>query len=139
VSGQLHAPAALPPGKGPPGTHWIRDWVGPRAGLDGMERRKFLTQPGFNSDPSVVQPVASRYTDYAIPAHITSSFRDNKSARFQRGPHLTDSQGKTYSGRIREQEPFLLTRGHQFSTGAVILKQRCYAPQGNSNKLIIMR
>jgi hypothetical protein len=29
VSGQLHAPAALPPGKEPPGTHWIGGWVGP--------------------------------------------------------------------------------------------------------------
>jgi hypothetical protein len=33
-----------------------------------MEKRKFLTLPGLNSDPSVVQPVASRYTNYAIPA-----------------------------------------------------------------------
>jgi hypothetical protein len=39
-----------------------------RAGLDDLEKRKFLTAPGLNSDPSVVQPVASRYTDYAIPA-----------------------------------------------------------------------
>ena len=34
VGGQRHAPAALPPGK-TPGTHWIRGWVGPRAGVDG--------------------------------------------------------------------------------------------------------
>jgi hypothetical protein len=34
VGGQLHAPAALPPGK-IPGTHCIGGWVGPRAGLDG--------------------------------------------------------------------------------------------------------
>jgi hypothetical protein len=27
VSGQLHAPAALPPGKEPPGTYWIGGWV----------------------------------------------------------------------------------------------------------------
>ena len=32
--GQLHAPAALPPGKLPV-THCIGGWVGPRAGLDG--------------------------------------------------------------------------------------------------------
>jgi hypothetical protein len=32
VGGQLHAPAALPPGKRP-GTHCIGGWVGPRAGL----------------------------------------------------------------------------------------------------------
>jgi hypothetical protein len=33
----LHAPAALPAGKEPPGTHWIGGWVGPRAGLDDVE------------------------------------------------------------------------------------------------------
>jgi hypothetical protein len=44
--------------------------VGPRAGLDDVENRKFLTLPGLNCDPSVVQPVASRYTDYATPAHM---------------------------------------------------------------------
>jgi hypothetical protein len=34
VGGQLHTPAALPPGKRP-GTHCTGDWVGPRAGLEG--------------------------------------------------------------------------------------------------------
>jgi hypothetical protein len=34
-------------GKEPPGTHWIGGWVGPRAGLDDMEKRKFLTLPGL--------------------------------------------------------------------------------------------
>jgi hypothetical protein len=37
VSGQLHASAALPPGKSP-GTHFIGGWVDPRAGLDDMEK-----------------------------------------------------------------------------------------------------
>jgi hypothetical protein len=41
-------------------------WVGPRARLDDMETRKFLSLPGLELDPSVIQPVASRYTDYAI-------------------------------------------------------------------------
>jgi len=33
VSGQLHAPPPLPPAKGFTSIHWIRGWVGPRAGL----------------------------------------------------------------------------------------------------------
>jgi hypothetical protein len=47
VSGQLHAPAALPPGKGPPGTRWMGGWVGPRAGLDAVENRKILPLLGI--------------------------------------------------------------------------------------------
>jgi hypothetical protein len=35
-----------------------------------MENRKFLTLPGSNSVPSVIQPVAGRYTDGAIPATV---------------------------------------------------------------------
>jgi hypothetical protein len=41
--------------------------VGPRAGLDDVEKRTFFTLPGLELDPSVVQPVANRYTDCAIP------------------------------------------------------------------------
>ena len=51
-------PRPLYPGERP-GTHYIGDWVGPRAGLDGCG--KSLPLPGF--DPRTVQPVASRYTD----------------------------------------------------------------------------
>jgi hypothetical protein len=32
-------------------THWIGDWVDPRAGLEYMEKRKFLTQPGLELRP----------------------------------------------------------------------------------------
>ena len=42
---------------------------GPRAGLDDVEK-KLLTLPRLELDPSAVQPVASRYTDYPIPAPI---------------------------------------------------------------------
>jgi hypothetical protein len=52
------APAALPSGL--------------RSGLSGYQDqsrqvRRISPPPGF--DPQCVQPVASRYTDYAIPAH----------------------------------------------------------------------
>jgi hypothetical protein len=41
----------LIPGEGAPGTHWIGGWVDPRAGLDNMEKRKFLTLPGLELRP----------------------------------------------------------------------------------------
>jgi hypothetical protein len=44
VSGQLHAPAALLPEKEPLVTHWIAGWVGPRAVLDAVVKRK-ISQP----------------------------------------------------------------------------------------------
>jgi hypothetical protein len=33
------------------GTHYIGGWVDPRAGLDDMEKRKFLTLPGLELRP----------------------------------------------------------------------------------------
>jgi hypothetical protein len=74
-----------------------------RASLDELEKRKFLTLP--NSDPLVVQPVASRYTDYAIPAHrskgntmdnvcmksqINLNLKHNFSESMHRRIHLTN-------------------------------------------------
>jgi hypothetical protein len=41
VSRQLY------PGEGAPDTHWIGGWVRPCAGLDDVEKRKFLTVPGL--------------------------------------------------------------------------------------------
>jgi hypothetical protein len=62
VGGQRNVPAALHLGKiryplyrrlgGPQGSSWVR---------------KISPPPGF--DPQIVQPVASHYTDWAIPAH----------------------------------------------------------------------
>jgi hypothetical protein len=61
VGGQRHAPAALPPGK----TRYplYRRLSGPQ-GQSGRVR-KISPPPGF--DPRTVQPVASRYIDWAIP------------------------------------------------------------------------
>jgi hypothetical protein len=39
VGGQIHDPAALPPGKRP-GSHCIGGWVGPSAGLDGCGKHR---------------------------------------------------------------------------------------------------
>jgi len=40
MSGQLHAPAALPAGERALGILWIGGWVGPRVGLGTVEKRK---------------------------------------------------------------------------------------------------
>jgi hypothetical protein len=75
VSGQLHAPAALPPGKETlvligqeagwaPESVWMTWW----------SENSFLHQ-NSNSDLSVVQPVASHYTDWAILAQEWISHR----------------------------------------------------------------
>jgi hypothetical protein len=55
-------------GERAPATHWMGGWVHPRAGLDDVEKRKFLSLLKLELNPSVIQPVASRCTDYAIPA-----------------------------------------------------------------------
>jgi hypothetical protein len=64
VSGELHAPAALTPGEEPPGTNWIGGWVGPRAVLDAVLKRK-IPSPRRESKlrTAIIQPAAQHYTD----------------------------------------------------------------------------
>jgi hypothetical protein len=89
-----------------------------RAGLDDLEKRKFLTPPGLELDFSVVQPVASRYTDleksrnekhnlYASP----SVFRMIKSKSMKLTGHIAGTsrilvakpEGKRTLGRTRHR------------------------------------
>jgi hypothetical protein len=51
-------PGRFIPRERAPGTHWIGDWVGPRAGLD-VEKRKFLTLQGLELRP-LGRPVRSQ-------------------------------------------------------------------------------
>jgi hypothetical protein len=57
VSGQLHAPAALPSGKEIPFTHWIGGWVGPRIVLDAEVKRKSREVKWLMHVSSVVRAV----------------------------------------------------------------------------------
>jgi hypothetical protein len=65
VGGELSAsrPGNFTPGERTLGIHWIRGWMGPRTGLDDVKSGKSGPYRNSNSDPSTVQPVASRYTD----------------------------------------------------------------------------
>jgi hypothetical protein len=51
-------PCRFNAGKSAPGTHWIGGWVGPRAGLDAMEKINILRLPGIEPGPSSPYPVA---------------------------------------------------------------------------------
>jgi hypothetical protein len=44
-------PCRFTPGERAPGTHWIGGWVDTRAGLDDVEKRKFLILPGLEFRP----------------------------------------------------------------------------------------
>jgi hypothetical protein len=72
MGGQSHASAALPPGK----TRY--PFYGRLGGPQGRSGRvrKISPPPGF--DPHIVQPVASHYTDWAIPAPSIINIHNNK-------------------------------------------------------------
>jgi hypothetical protein len=57
-------PGRFTPRKRAPRTHWIGGWVGPRAVLDAVVKRK-IPNPRRESNPRtpIVQPLAQRYTD----------------------------------------------------------------------------
>ena len=76
VGDQHLAPAALPPGK----TRYplYRRLGGPQ-GRSGRVR-KISPPPEF--DPQTVKPVASRYIDWAIPAHGGTPVQDASKAKY---------------------------------------------------------
>jgi hypothetical protein len=68
VSGRLHTPAALPRRKS--ARYPLRRRLGGTQSRSGRRGENCLLYRNSNSDPSVVQPVVSRYTDCAIPTPL---------------------------------------------------------------------
>jgi hypothetical protein len=67
-------PRPLYPRVKPPGTHGAWGWAGGGGGQGRSGReQKISPQPWL--DPWTIQPVASRYTDWAIPAHKFAEFQ----------------------------------------------------------------
>ena len=83
MSGQRHAPAALPPGN-------TRYPLYRRlSGSHGRSGRVRKISPPSGFDPRTVQPVASRYTDCAIPApHLHLAPRLKKEWSYTAAPPL---------------------------------------------------
>jgi hypothetical protein len=67
-------PGHFTPGEKAPGTQWIGGWVDPRAGLDDLKKRKFLTLPGLELRPlghpaRSQSPYRLRYPD-SLQLHV---------------------------------------------------------------------
>jgi hypothetical protein len=71
-------PGRFTPRESTPGTHWIGGWIGSRAVLDAVVKRK-IPSPRRESNPRtpIVQPVAQRYTDWAITPLVASHVQYN--------------------------------------------------------------
>jgi hypothetical protein len=59
VSNQLHALAALPEGKQLLGTHCIGGWLGPRTGVDVVDKRRISSLPPGIESGFLGRPVDS--------------------------------------------------------------------------------
>ena len=77
-----------------PGTHCTGGWVGPRAVLERCGKFR-PPPPGF--DPRTVQPVGSRYTDWAIPV-LPVGFTPGKQTRYQLYRRLSGSHRRSVKG-----------------------------------------
>ena len=77
IGDQRHAPADIPPREWP-GTHLYRRLGGPHSPL--WSGAANLAPTGF--DPRTVQPVASRYTDWAIRTHNLGNMPVKKSGSY---------------------------------------------------------
>jgi len=115
MRGQRRAPATLYP-RERPGTHCTRGWVGPRAGLDRCG--KFHPPPGF--DPRTVQPVVSRYTDYAT---LPTSYC--KGLMYFRRYTWAD-----ISNKCRQMHPYI-------TKNTILLTPQCTPTRFNSQKVIL--
>jgi hypothetical protein len=49
MSGQLHGPCCFTPKEKVPSTHYKLEWVGTRAGLDGVEKKKSLASAKYQT------------------------------------------------------------------------------------------
>jgi hypothetical protein len=118
VSGQLHAPAALPPGKAP-GARWVGGWVGPRCRQDTVEKVK-ISCPSRKSSPG--RPACTRrYNELFRLQPNTASYEMTTRLYFLAANWSKSSIDHSISFRARERIPRTLPkRSHR-----MVLRRRC--------------
>jgi hypothetical protein len=125
-------PRSLYPRKKNPRYPFDRRLDGPQKGSGRRGEEKIFYPIGTrNSEPSVVQPVASRYTDYAIPAprqHPTMPYiiyrmdRGRAKCKILKGAHASDYDRTACSPCERDDAA-------DGSEGAVLQQVHCSRPQ----------
>jgi hypothetical protein len=65
-------PGRFTPGERALGTHFIGGWVDLRAGLDDLEKRKFLALPGLELERIFVENVIYKISNYDVIIYITN-------------------------------------------------------------------
>jgi hypothetical protein len=98
-SGQLHASAALFPGKDPR-THWIEDWVGPRAGLDAVTKRN-ISVPLPEIELRSSGPVTVLTELHRLPGNKKE--RQVEITKGQREKKKKEKKGNEEGGRIERE------------------------------------
>ena len=101
VGGQRHALAALPQGKSRYTLYRRLD------GYQDQPGRFRKNAPPTGIDPWTVQPVASRYTDKAIPTHVgtegglyVTELQESSALRVPCGPVTTGSVGSVFEHKL---------------------------------------
>jgi hypothetical protein len=78
-------------------SHWIGGWMGlEQVWTTCRTRENSWLHRDLNSDPSVVQPVASRYTNYAILVPLIKQYNDKYSFTHVSN-HMDSSSSSSYS------------------------------------------
>ena len=95
VGGQHHDQAALPPGKDPVPFVQEAGWAQGRSG----RMRKISSPQGF--DPRTVQPVARRYTDWAIRAHLQLRYEQEMIKRQYKSTSFLSDFNVNWRGKIK--------------------------------------
>jgi hypothetical protein len=81
-----------PHGERAPCTHWVGGWLGPRVGLDAVEKGN-ISYTDVNGTRAV-QPVARYYTDWAIATHGWYLFCMYSGGQCVRSTNLTCCRGR---------------------------------------------
>jgi hypothetical protein len=117
-------PRPLYPQEKAPGTHWIGGWVKPRAGLDEMEKRKFLTLLGLELRP------------LGRPARSESLYRLRYPGSYKIQQYISDLQvfATKYTGNITYT--FVLVIRPRFSV--TLFSDKCSVTADIKSRIVIV-